>query len=252
MIRPFIMAWTLMSIASLSPAHDSTSQRESPRIICVSGNAAVKLKPDQIRITLGITTFHKEARQAKDENDSKTLRVLAALKKRNLPGTDYQTESFQLAPVYEDHRYQDRLDKVVGYSASNYVVVTLRKVDELKELITESIEAGANCVSGIQFETTKLRELRDQARKMAIRAAKEKAELIAAEIGQKIGKARVIQEAGDGDSSYAIQNQVMQSGGLFGGGQGGGRFVDDDSTGDTFAAGEVEIRASVAVTFDLD
>ncbi|MDQ1591016.1 MAG: hypothetical protein QOG71_1643, partial [Pyrinomonadaceae bacterium] len=84
---------------------------------------------------------------------------------------------------------------------------------------------------------------RDQARDMAMRAAREKASALAAAVGQKIGKAYSIAE--DVPSrSFAAQNSTANS-----------FSIDSDgsaSSEGTLALGLIKVNARVTVRFELE
>ena len=80
----------------------------------------------------------------------------------------------------------------------------------------------------------------DQARAMAIRAAKEKATLLASEIGQTIGPAYSITE----DSNLPANGRVNQNASL-------DSFVSGDASESAIAPGSLSITARVTVRFRL-
>jgi uncharacterized protein YggE len=107
----------------------------------------------------------------------------------------------------------------------------------------------------IRFLTTRLREHRDEARKLAVRAALEKARLLAEGLGARVGKARSITEATDwwgssysswwGRWSAASQNVSVNSNAF---------AVAGPSSSDetSLAPGRISVTARVEVTFDLE
>jgi uncharacterized protein YggE len=96
-------------------------------------------------------------------------------------------------------------------------------------------------VRGIEFRTTDLRKHRDKVRLDAVRAAREKAQAMSAELGATLASVKTIHES-------------------VGGGGYGGR-MDQNTTSDvfgapsdaesTFAAGQISITASVEIVFVL-
>jgi uncharacterized protein YggE len=89
---------------------------------------------------------------------------------------------------------------------------------------------------------------------MAIKAAKEKAVDLAAQLDAKVGKPRTIAEGYGGGYSYRGWYGYF-GGNSFGNAQnvaqaapGGG----SDDSGDTMRLGQIEVHASVSVTFDLE
>jgi uncharacterized protein YggE len=109
--------------------------------ISVTGDATVKVVPDEIVITLGVETQDADLNQAKEENDKRVRRV---------------------HPEYEYRSYA--VDKIVGYRVGKTIVITLQDIDKFDSLLSDVLELGANYVHGVEFRTTDLRKYRDQAR----------------------------------------------------------------------------------------
>jgi uncharacterized protein YggE len=115
--------------------------------------------------------------------------------------TDYIT----LDPVYPQDNGGGSVDPATGLpltaprrskpptEATYYVVrksiaIKLTKISSFDAIMTGLVTNGVNHVQGVDFRTTELRKHKDKAREMAIHAAKEKAEAMAAALGMKVGK----------------------------------------------------------------
>jgi uncharacterized protein YggE len=66
---------------------------------------------------------------------------------------------------------------IEGYRCRRSYCATLKDLKLIDKLVDAVLKNGANQFSGIEFRTSELRKHRDQARRMAIKAAKEKAAL---------------------------------------------------------------------------
>ncbi len=221
-----------------------------PRTISTTGDAEVRVTPDEVILILGVETAAQEIGVAKSQNDERVRRVLEVAQKQGVEAKYLQTEYLSLEPRYNDS-YTRR--DLTGYVARKTIVVTLKDIGKFESLLTAALEAGANNVHGVQFRTTELRKYRDQARALAIKAAQEKAEALAAELGQKVGQPLKIEEQqsnwwawyggwwGGGFSGAMTQNVVQNAG--------GGGLSSDDST---IAPGQITVNARVAVTFELE
>ena len=217
--------------------------------ISVNGDATVKVVPDEIILTLGVETRHKELTEAKSENDKRVRRVIALAKSYGVDPKHIQTDFINISPEYEYINYD--IDRIVGYRVGKTIVITLKDIDKFDGLYSDVLELGANYVHGIEFRTSELRKYRDQARALAIKAAEEKATALAAELGRSIGNPTHINENHSGWwSSYGrwwgsrwggmMSQNVVQNAGLEGYTTEGG-----------VAPGQIEVNASVSVTFEL-
>jgi len=225
-----------------------TPAASNPGSITVSGEAVVKVVPDEVLITLGVETFHRELSVAKRRNDINIEEVIKITKRYAVDAKDIQTDYISIEPSYEDSYPYTNLS---GYFVRRTIVVTLRKIDVFEDLLTAVTEAGATNVHGIDFRTSELRKYRDQARSLAVQAASEKAEAMAGELSISVGNPMSIHEDQVGwwswygygwwGSRYSGMSQnVVQNA--------SGPSADFDGA---FAPGQISVNARVTVTFDL-
>lgn len=157
-----------------------------PRIatMALEGTATVKSAPDMATVSTGVTSTALTAREALDENNSAMADLLALIKSSGVEDKDMQTSDFSVQPQYV---YSDKTDengyrlppRIVGYQVSNTLTVTIRDLDNLGKVLDEMVSAGSNTIGGISFGVSDNTELRNQARRDAMKAALDKAELYA-------------------------------------------------------------------------
>ena len=58
-------------------------------------------------------------------------------------------------------------------------MITLKEIDKFEQFITEILDGGIAMIQNIEFRSTELPKFRNEARKLAVQAAKDKAKLIA-------------------------------------------------------------------------
>jgi hypothetical protein len=209
----------------------------------------VNVVPDEVVLTLGVESSDKQLRRAKSLNDERVKQVLAAAEKFGIPAKDIQTDHISIEPRYRDG-YEQR--DFVGYFVRQTIVVNLKDVGQFESLLTDVLDAGANYVHGIQFRTTELRKHKDEARALAINAAREKAVALAQELGQKVGKPYSIREDQEGwGSGY---NSWWGSAGGLGMTQ---NVVQNAGNADAvmegaLAPGQISVTARVTVSFELE
>jgi uncharacterized protein YggE len=246
-MRKPINLWLIVVIIlalSLSPAGAARAQG-SAGSISVTGEAQVKVVPDEVTLAVGVETINIDLLTAKQQNDSRAKAIVALATKYEIKPEHVQTDFITVQPRYEDSYLRQVL---VGYVVRKTIVFTLKQIDRFEDLLTDVLAAGANYVYGIDFHTTELRKHRDQARDLAIKAAKEKAVALAGALGQTIGAPTSIREDQIGwYSSYSrwgmgssmSQNVVQDTGG-------GAESVEGG-----FAPGQIVVSARVSVTFEL-
>jgi uncharacterized protein YggE len=165
-----------------------------PPLITVSGQAEVRVPPDEVVFTLDVEFVDKDMLSAKKKTDDSVKEVLSIARKHSVKSEDVQTSHISVQPKYntDDLEYEQRraVKRVfVGYEVSKTVAIRLRDIAKFDELLSDVLKAGVTKVSNVEFRDSQIRKHKDQARRMAIKAAQEKASLLAGEIGQSIGPA---------------------------------------------------------------
>ncbi len=224
------------------------SGAEPERTITVSGEAELKVVPDEVTIVVGIETLDKDLGKAKKENDERLRRIIAAAKAGGVEDKRIATDSIQIEPEYSTDN-TERRRVLVNYLVRRTVQLVLRDVPRFDDLLTGVVNAGANLVHNVTFSTTELRKHRDHARELAMKAAHEKAAALAGAEGLKLRKPRSISELGGGWS--AGYGSFSRSGGMYqnvsqnvGGAAGG--------TEGSSAPGLISVSASVSILYDLE
>ncbi|CAM3089478.1 SIMPL domain-containing protein [Flavobacterium frigoris] len=203
--------------------------------INVAGEGKVKVVPDQATITATVETKGNDAKEVKKQNDQQMEAVLKIIKKMNLAPADYRTQRVSLNPVYDYEK------KKTSYNASQTVEILLRDLSQYDELMEGLVNQGINRIDNVIFQSSKLAQYQSEARKLAMKDAKLKAEDYVSVLGQKVGKAMTIS-----DNSQIYQPQPvyarMKS------------MAMEDSTvpRETLAEGEITITANVSVSFILE
>jgi uncharacterized protein YggE len=239
-----LLSFSPWSCHQITAVAENSNEKENPRYITTSGNAEIRVIPDEVVITLGIETKDSNLYTAKKENDRVVDRVISIAETYDIP-----PKHIQLEYIYIDQRgYYDDDDYVVRHT----IVVTLQNLDNFEDFLTDVLKAGVTNVHGVQFRTTELRKYKDQARALAIQAAKEKAVALAGELNQIIGDPTNISEQyvgwyswysswwGSYRSGTMMQNVVQDFGGQ-----------SWDSQGDALP-GQISITAQISVTFEME
>lgn len=141
--------------------------------ITVNGEAVVNVKPDKIVINFGIETWDTDIVVAKQKNNDILKSAKAAMKESGVSERDIQTDYLSIEPRWKS---EYRKEDFIGYFVRNTVVVTLTDAAKVEKLVTEVLQTGVNYIHSIDFQTTEFKKYREQARELALKAAKEKAD----------------------------------------------------------------------------
>jgi len=223
-----------------APTVITSATPPAPRSITVTGNAEIKTAPDEFVVSVGVDNFAAEAQAAKQANDQAMSALIAVTQANKIDPKDVRTERFSLQP-HLDGSYDNR--RVVGYDARKGLVIVLHDAEKVERLLTELFKAGANRIDNVTYTSTQIIAKRKEARTMAVAAAREKAEAMAATLGQKLGRPLKIEE-NPGYSGYGPLNLNNSN-----------AFANNNdvraSVSETMATGKLQIEATVGVTFEL-
>lgn len=208
--------------------------KPEPRLITVTGEAEVRVIPNEAIITLGVETWDQDLAIAKRYNDECTKKIFELAKRHGVAPGNVRIDDITIEPRYQRG---DAQEGFINYRVRKTIVLIVRDVSSFDNLLNKALEAGANYVSGVQFRTTKVREYRNQARALALKAAKEKAKVMAKELRQKVGRPHAIVEE---RHERGITPNVIQ-------GSGGSPEEADKS----IAMGQISVSARVRVSFEL-
>jgi len=231
----------LAGVVVISLLRERIIDREDNQVT-VSGQGKVSYQADMAIITLGtqvdkVDTSENALRQLNEVMN----RVIPAVKALGIPDKDIQTQSYSL---YAQYDYIDNISKVSGYNANQGIIITARGIDQNKDLVTkvvaEATRAGANQVNSITFSTSKLDELKQQARLKAIADARGKSGVMAQAAGVRLGKIASWYE-------NTIQSPDVSNGSFYGGsgGMGGAEGIGTPQV----PAGTQDIVIEVSVSY---
>ena len=173
-------ACALLPSSAVAQWWDTSRSDIAAPLITVTGEAVVNVVPDKCTITLGIQSREKDVESVQAAITTKAKSLLESLKRFGVAEKDIQTDMLMVDPFWE---YGDGVGAPKSVSARQSFTVTITDIKRAQELLTEAVTSGANAVLGVDFQTSQLRKYRDQARQMALRAAREKAQLMATELG---------------------------------------------------------------------
>jgi uncharacterized protein len=246
---PLILVLILLP---LWPAFAQFAQQ--PSQINVSGSAEVKVAPDEIRLSVGVETRDQNLDAARQQNDERIARALAFLKDAGVKDKDVQTDFISVVPDYD---YNSSRVKPAAYIVRKSIEIRVTAITNFEGIVTGLLTNGVNCVQGIDFRTSQLRKYRDQAREMAIKAAKEKADAMASALGVKRGKVYNINVNDWSGGWGGYQNRWGAQWGINGQFQNAVQNLGDvagspDNAAETFSVGEISVSATVNVSFLIE
>jgi uncharacterized protein YggE len=226
---------TAVSLASSTTGLTSISSR--PRIDA-QGVGTISVKPDLVKLTLGVETRAKKVKPAQSEAAKAMSSIINILEKAGLAEKDIQTRYFDITDEYE---YQSSKRVFIGYRVSNSVTAKIRDLDNVGGIIDAVVGAGGDAtrVNNITFTVEELGPYQSQARELAVADAIAKAEQFATLAGVKRGNLVFITE--NGGSTHVSQSI-------------GARVYSyaEESIATPISVGGLEVEVTVQAIFDIE
>lgn len=216
----------------------SSTTQVSGEPFIVSGEGKTYVVPDIAKITVGIQETGTSLKNVQESVNKKTSALTNAIKKLGIKEEDIKTTSYNLYPMYG---YQDSPYKINGYQVSTSYEITIRDFDKVNDVIVAATSAGANMEGNVVFEVndkTKNEKL-NEARKLAVAAAKEKAKGLAGAAGISLGK--IINISENQNSNELIRPMYAA----------GGAALDKASTAPTITPGQTEMAVTVNLSYEV-
>ncbi len=241
-LTAFLVALIVLSSVLTFTFLENARYTDTGGTVEVSGEGEVFAKPDLAIITFSVLTEESSADLALEGNSQKTNDVIEALKNYGIEDKDIKTTAFDIRPRYEYHRAEtDRPEGsrvLVGYEARQSVETRLREMEKIGEVIESGVSAGANQVNNLVFTIEDEKELKEEARAIAISNAKKEAETLTRQLGVRLG--RVLNFNEDlGGIGFMTRSLEMEE------------VAFDSATTPQIETGENKIEAKVNIVYEI-
>ena len=137
-------------------------------VVRVFGSAVVRVAPDTASIVVAVSRIEPKPEPAFAKAREGAQAVNAFLHKSGIG--DFGSSQVTLSAEF---RYTNGENRFVGYKARIEFNVALRELAKMDSLLSGLIAAGANELKSVQFQTSRLKEIRADARRRAVAAARE-------------------------------------------------------------------------------
>jgi uncharacterized protein YggE len=194
------LAAVLVASALLLPAAAGAA---TGRTVAVTASADIKVPNDTAKVGFGVKRERKTRTAALQATAAGLRKVIAAAKA--FPGVgegDIKTGRIDIRPV--------KKGKATVYRATEGIQVTLHEPAKSGELISAGLAAGATGVSGPTFSVGNEEEAFAKVLAAAFDKAKERASVLAAQAGAKLGQALTIEE-GEGAEFIGPRFETAES-----------------------------------------
>ena len=175
----FLVVFVLMT--SLS---STAFAEERVPIISVNGEGRVEAPPDSATISIGVTSRNNDAAKVQADNSRIATNVINAVAALGIDKKNIRTGNYSFQQRYRyDENGKQYLD---GYEVNNTVTIAVNDLNKVGKVIDAALANGANRVDSLNFGIRDKEKFQSDALKLAVRDAKRKAEIAAAELGKQI------------------------------------------------------------------
>jgi hypothetical protein len=241
----------LLLLALPAPPAAARQKKDGGPSVTVTGRAELRVQPDEAVFYLEVARIDKDLSAAQQQADESVRQILAIARRAGVAEQNVKTDFISVGMRYstdyaDEDGDEDKPKKVkrefVGYAVSKTVVVRLTDISRFEQFFSEVLKAGVSNLRNVDYRTSQIRKYKDQARAMAVRAAREKATAMAAELGQSVGKAYSIEEEDPDNGRSAMSNSTGFVAGNF----------SASETESAFAPGTITVTAQVTISFVLN
>mgnify|MGYP002544698639 CR=1 FL=1 len=208
--------------------------KEEPNVINVSGSGEIKLVPDIATVSIQVRTYNEKPAAAQAENSAIMDAVIEAVKAAGVKDADIATDNVSLN---ERYNYKKTPAVVVGYDMVTSIKVTIRDIDAVGKVLSDTIAAGATGTLTVSDSSAAYQ----QALKAAIDDAKGKAQAIAEALGVTL---KPIPSAVNEQSSSYTPNAAydMRT----------ASAAEDANADVSISPGELTVEAQVSIEYEID
>jgi len=154
--------------------------------------------PDYASVRFSVNRVAPHPKEAFDAARASAKTVRECVRTMGIADADVAASDTSLVEAFTGD-YQTR--KKIGYQAIVLFHVLLRDLSKTEALLSAVVDAGADTITSVHAKTTRLKELRREARSGAVRAAREKAEELASAANAKLGHVLHIEDVNADDVS---------------------------------------------------
>ena len=235
-----------------SPALASEVQAGSTqavqRTIQVSASDSVKVLPDMAELSLTICPQGATAQEAQAQAASELDALKAALAAL---GIDEKNIVASQVNIYARYDWSDYVEKIVGYQASIDITLKELTIGQANSAIPAIAGIEDTTLDGTRFYVSTYDERYQEALVSALQVAQAKAQVLAQAAGTQLGAVANVCENYDSQEYRYSSVQAKSEAATMAVTEDAAADAGAGNSGDMLNPGEIEIKASISVTYEL-
>ena len=182
---------------------------DQPHTISVTGSGTAYGAPDIATAQIGVQTRNADAVKATSDNSAKMTAIITALKAQGIPEKDIQTTNFSVS-AQQDVDTNGQPKGTITFTVDNTVSITIRDLTKVGEVLSTSVDAGANNIYGVSYAVADQAALEATARDKAMADAKARAAQLAKDAGTTLdGPITISESFSSGPIPYYAARDAM-------------------------------------------
>ena len=240
-LKGLLSAALLLLLVVPVSASAQDSDARTVRTVSVSGEGVHRVAPDMATVRFGVVSRAVESEDARRENESAAREALNAVRALGIDESRIRLENLRLQPWREYNNTERRWDER-GFEAARSLVVEIDDLALLPELVARIVQSGANRLDQVSYDLRNRDHARNEALRLALENARGKAQLMTQTLGVELGHVRSIVEQNFDFPRPVFRMQAMEA----------SAYADvAQAEPEAYAAGEIEVRASVQLVYAL-
>lgn len=231
------MKFLILAMILIFGFSSTAAAEERISTISVSGEGTVEVAPDRATISIGVVTRDKNATKVQADNSRIANEIIKAVSALGIDKKNIRTGNYSFHQYYRQDNNRRIAD---GYEANNTVTVIVDDLNLVGKVIDASLSHGANQIDSLEFGIKNKGNLQNEAIRLAVRDARAKAEVVAAELGKSIIGVRNI-SVNSGYISAPRANKMFMA-----------EMAMDDAGETPIESGTLTCSASVHVEFEMN
>lgn len=203
-----IIAISALMVITMGVFAQSPVVNPFPKTITVTGSAEMEIVPDEIYVQIELKEYEKKGTGKVDLEKIKS-EFLAKVKSVGIPDSAVSIASYDGYTDYYWHRKQ--LKKRNDLLASIAYQIKFSSSSKIDELVNKLDDEATQNFQVVKTSHSKMQEYRKQLKIQALKAAKEKAQYLAAAVDEQVGAAVSIIENDNSFEPVPVFNRGSQA-----------------------------------------
>lgn len=231
---------TCLALLGVAMAQQN-GQNDAP--LMVTGSGTVYGSPDVALLTLGVNANHDNLEDALNDANHRVMTIREILTNSGLKLQDIRTTSFN---IYPDERYDNNGNvSRTTFRVENILTIRVTDLTQVGQILTSSINAGANRVQRVEYSMSDTSVMQQEARSLAVANARAKAEELAGLAGVTLGAVTRISEVESSNyygpiSPMSNESMIMSA------------SARDSSVDVPVSGGQLSVSVTVNMGFELE